>query len=231
MAALEIRRLLAPIDANDQNFHDIYDQGMVRTLTPPSERRRARFQNLVRHFQKTAGVIGDVAECGMFRGLSAFVLCSYIKMENPEYDGADFHGFDSFAGLSEPRIEDEPNAEDRPPALKAGAFACSEAEVRKNLSDFKAIQLYPGWIPGRFADVENVRFRFVSIDVDLYQPSIDSLEFFSPRMAPGGIIICDDYNWRGQARAVQEFSEKRGISFTVTDTDQAVFRFASGGNI
>ena len=51
-------------------------------------------------------------------------------------------------------------------------------------------------------------FSFVHIDVDLYEPAKDSLEFFYPRMAEGGIILMDDYGLGtcpGVTSAGQEF--------------------------
>jgi hypothetical protein len=56
-------------------------------------------------------------------------------------------------------------------------------------------RFYPGWIPERFNEAAACRFCFVHIDVDLYQPTRDSLEFFYPRMSPGGMIVCDDYGY------------------------------------
>ena len=38
-----------------------------------------------------------------------------------------------------------------------------------------------------------MKFSFVHIDVDLYEPTHDSLSFFYERLVPGGIIVCDDY--------------------------------------
>jgi len=34
----------------------------------------------------------------------------------------------------------------------------------------------------------------VHIDVDLYKPTLSSLEFFFPKIVKGGALICDDYN-------------------------------------
>jgi predicted O-methyltransferase YrrM len=48
----------------------------------------------------------------------------------------------------------------------------------------------------------------VHIDVDLYNPTKDSLEFFCPRLRPGGIIVCDDYGFSscpGATAACNEF--------------------------
>ncbi|HBH79257.1 MAG TPA: hypothetical protein DDY39_05465, partial [Nitrospira sp.] len=67
---------------------------------------------------------------------------------------------------------------------------------------------YKGWIPDRFPEVKERRFAFVHIDVDLYQPIMDSLKFFFPRLLPGGIIVVDDYGYSifpGAKKAVDEF--------------------------
>ena len=63
-------------------------------------------------------------------------------------------------------------------------------------------------MPERFHETEDRHFSFVRIDVALYEPTLASLEFFHPRMCPGGIIVCDDYNFTscpGASRAVDDF--------------------------
>ncbi|KAJ8134476.1 hypothetical protein OY671_012311, partial [Metschnikowia pulcherrima] len=70
-----------------------------------------------------------------------------------------------------------------------------------------AYELHKGWIPERFDDVKEKHFAFVHIDVDSYQPTSDSMNFFYQRMNPGGIIVCDDYGFTtcpGATRAVNE---------------------------
>jgi hypothetical protein len=57
------------------------------------------------------------------------------------------------------------------------------------------VEVYKGWIPERFAVVAGRSFCFAHIDVDLYRPTLDSMAFFYPRMAPGGIILLDDYGF------------------------------------
>ena len=39
-----------------------------------------------------------------------------------------------------------------------------------------------GWIPDRFVEVKNKKFSFINIDVDIYEPTKKSLEFFFPRL-------------------------------------------------
>ena len=75
-----------------------------------------------------------------------------------------------------------------------GDLAAGEEVVRLNLERFaERLRFHPGWIPERFADVADRSFAFVHVDVDLRQPTLDSLEFFYPRLSPGGILLCDDY--------------------------------------
>jgi hypothetical protein len=46
------------------------------------------------------------------------------------------------------------------------------------------------------------------VDVDLYEPTRDSIRFFYDRLNPGGILVCDDYLFMtcpGATEAIDEF--------------------------
>ena len=48
------------------------------------------------------------------------------------------------------------------------------------------------------------------LDVDLYQPTRDALEFFYSRVNAGGMFLIHDYLWaEGVRQAVQEFFATR----------------------
>jgi len=47
-----------------------------------------------------------------------------------------------------------------------GALAVSEDRLHETLAGFANYRLYKGWIPERFGDVADCRFRFVHLDVD-----------------------------------------------------------------
>jgi len=54
------------------------------------------------------------------------------------------------------------------------------------------------------------RFSFVHLDVDLKSSTRACLEFFYPRMVPGGIILTHDYSYlAGVREAFAEFLEGR----------------------
>ena len=74
--------------------------------------------------------------------------------------------------------------------------------------DFDFVVFHSGWIPEKFHEVSDVRFCFVHLDVDLFQPTLDSLSFFYDKMSPGGIILCDDYGFitcPGARKAMNSF--------------------------
>lgn len=126
---------------------------------------------------------GDTAECGVYRGASSYLICRHIAGL-----GKSHHLFDSFGGLSNPGPEDSNH-------WTQGDMACDEAVVRENLKEYDFVVYHKGWIPDKFHEVSSKVFCFVHIDVDLYQPTYDSLAFFYESTSPGGIILCDDYGF------------------------------------
>jgi hypothetical protein len=213
--------------ACDPAYDRDYELGLDLTHMPPCPLpRRDRFWSLVRFLDATAGLEGSVAECGCFRGLSSFLLCRRLKSEDADFDGNGYRIFDSFAGLSEPGQEDDfddalPNAEMLRLTSVPGNFAASLADVKRALAEFPQIQFFPGWIPDAFPAETDTRYRFVHVDVDLYQPTRDSLEYFYPRLVPGARMVCDDYGWPGARKAVDDFCARVGVQPEVTPYLQA----------
>ncbi len=148
----------------------------------------------------SSDVLGDTAECGVFEGASSWLICA----SNARHKAAlcTHHLFDSFEGVSAPRANDGDH-------WQRGDLSANEAAVAKRLAPFDgAISFHKGWIPDRFIDVQNLRFAFVHIDVDLFEPTRDSVEFFYERLNPGGVLVCDDYGFTscpGATEAVDAF--------------------------
>jgi O-methyltransferase len=211
-------RLQAGMEAGHAPFHDLYHRGMAVTQTWDSPRRRQRFLNLVGLVAQVTGLEGDCAECGCWRGLSSYLICSTLKQHDASYRGQGYHVFDSFQGLS------QPTAADAGMNAQAGLFSATLEEVRRNLADFPDISFHPGWIPGSFSGLAERRYRFVHVDVDLHEPTDGAIRYFVPRLVPGGLLVCDDFNWPGARKAIEEFCRSSGISFSTTETNQAVIR-------
>lgn len=131
-----------------------------------------------------SSVPGNTAECGVFEGSSSWLICSGVQRK-----GRTHHLFDSFQGLSAPAEKDGGY-------WQQGDLAAGEEVVAAKLASFKdMIVFHKGWIPDRFTDVADEQFAFVHVDVDLRQPTFDSIEFFYQRLSPGGILLCDDYGF------------------------------------
>jgi hypothetical protein len=163
-------------------------------------------------------VDGDVAECGARSGKSTAFMLEADPVTRQ------YHIFDSFQGLSEPAAEDT-TAPSLPSHWKRGDMAVNESETRANLADFANVSFYPGWIPERFVEVADRRFALLHVDVDLYHPTRDSLEFFWPRLMPGGMVVCDDYGFAtcpGAKQALDEFFTKRAAAIIELSTGQAL---------
>ena len=156
-------------------------------------------------------VPGDTAECGVYGGSSSWFICDHFRSS-----GRTHHGFDSFEGLSDPAAVDGSY-------WRVGDLSISENAARELLQPFD-VRLYRGWIPQRFPEVADRTFAFVHIDVDLYEPTRESLEFFYPRIAPGGVILLDDHGFTtcpGATRAADEYMADKPESIVLLTTGQA----------
>ena len=175
--------------------------------------KRMRFLSLAQLVRQVQHLPGSVAECGCHSGHSTYMIArTMASLARP----GRLSVFDSFEGLS-PRSPEDLQLTPRhvdlfgvQAKLDKGVtmFSCDLATTARNLAAFPFIDFYPGWIPSRFPEVAHERFAFVHIDVDIYQPTKDSLEFFYPRLVEGGVIQIDDYNvmdWPGSKTAVDEF--------------------------
>ena len=166
----------------------------------------------------TGHVPGDTAECGVYRGASSWLICAFIRQSKAQ--PKQHHVFDSFEGLSEPDSHDGEH-------WTKGDLAAGEDIVARNLAPFAdLLHFYKGWIPQRFPEVADRRFSFVHVDVDLYQPTRDSIEFFYDRLNPGGILLCDDYactTCPGATRALDDFLKDRPEKMISLDAGAGFF--------
>lgn len=188
-----------------------------KRLSPLNPYSQDRKWTLREYTLLSNGREGDIAECGCYQGASAFFMAQ-----------ASEHGslclFDSFQGISDPQQVDRYERLDVMP-WKYGDMQSPVEVLRANLTGFNCIEVYAGWIPERFLEVAGRQFRLVHIDVDLYQPTLDSLEFFYPRLVEGGVIVMDDYGMLtcpGAKRAADEFAATTGARILHLPTGQGV---------
>lgn len=143
----------------------------------------------------TAKVPGDLAEVGVAYGASAKLICQFAGHRK-------LHLFDTFEGLPEPTLADNPK-------YKAGQYSCSQESVQQYLGDLD-VEFHKGIFPLTADAVADKTFSFVHLDLDLYEGTMASLQFFYPRLSPGGILISHDYLLaKGVKTAFSEFFASR----------------------
>ena len=187
---------------------------------------------LARYFVHTLDVPGERAECGVFSGFGSLLMCRLTRAQRPTFDGTGFHLVDSFEGLSPPSAADAVELRQKPGrgtvavfGYDKGGFKAPIEYARAAMREFPGARIHKGWIPEVLAALPDAPFAFVHVDVDLYEPTRACLEHFHPRLARGGVIVCDDYGaprFPGAARAWDEYCERHRIPYVVLDTGQSI---------
>ncbi|MBC8160781.1 MAG: class I SAM-dependent methyltransferase [Roseiflexaceae bacterium] len=163
-----------PLWESDQAFAALWQQAAPRTLV---DRRRCFM--LYQLARQVNALPGELAEVGVFRGGTARLLAANAT-------DTSLHLFDTFSGM--------PATDPQRDLHRAGDFEqTSLAQVQQYLAPFAHVQFHPGFFPATAGPVAEHSFRFVHVDVDIYQSTWDCCAFFYPRLTSGGVLLFDDY--------------------------------------
>jgi O-methyltransferase len=121
---------------------------------------------------------GAIAEVGVWRGETS----AFLHRVAPERH---LYLFDTFEGFPERDLAGREDRRFRDTSVEA---------VAARLGHAPNVTLTPGYVPETLPVVADEQFAFVLLDLDLYDPTLASLEFFYPRLAPGGYLVMHDYN-------------------------------------
>jgi len=176
--------------------------------------RRAIMLDQAMRFVKMNDVIGDYLEFGVYGG-EGFSLAFNLAKKKKQ-DTMRFFAFDSFEGL--PKPEDKSMSK-----FSEGMYKCSLEQFKKNIErrnvDMDRVTITPGW----FCDVLNDETKhklgiktasIVMIDCDLYESTVDVLNFITNYLVDGTILIFDDWFCykgnpeKGEQKATKEWLEQ-----------------------
>lgn len=152
------------------------------------------------------GVAGQVAELGVYRG-------DFAKLLNEAFPDRRLYLFDTFEGFNATDVTIE-----KTKSFSTGTQDFSNTNVELVLSKMPhptRCVVRKGYFPDTATGLEET-FAFVSIDADLYEPILRGLEYFYPRIVPGGYIFVHDYNdalYPGAKQAVREFCAREHLNF------------------
>jgi len=136
---------------------------------------------------------GSLAEVGVYRG-------DMSKLIHRLLSNRKFFLFDTFEGFHENDLRGGEDDRFRDTSIDL---------VKRNIGNLDNIEFRVGYFPNTTLGLEDEEFSFVLLDTDKYEPILEGLKFFYPRLARGGYLFIHDYNspeseW-GVSRAVNEY--------------------------
>ena len=170
-------------------------------------------------------VKGDVAEAGVYLGQCSWVI-------NRAFKGRKIYLYDTFSGFDDRDVRLEiKNDFTRESFFKqTNGFKVKNHSENEIMEYIKSKLKYPenvifrkGWFPESAQNEKDNIFSFVMLDMDLYQPILNGLLFFYPKLAVGGYIMIHDYNnveFKGIHDAIAEAEKQLGSLSRVPLPDQ-----------
>lgn len=169
---------------------------------------REQFLNNFAYMVYEDNIGGSVAEAGVFQG-------EFAKEINKRFPDRKCYLFDTFEGFDIKDIEVErqrvfSNEEAGHLSFTSEELVLSKMKYAENCIVKK------GYFPETAQDIEDT-FCFVNLDMDLYKPTLEGLNFFwerMERMERGGIILIHDYfgeTYKGVRSAVEEFRATKKV--------------------
>ena len=161
---------------------------------------------------------GSFVECGVARGGCTAVMAFVARGQRPVW------GFDSFEGMPALTEEDEGQGKKAVGIVAAGPGGLRDAQ--RTLDRFslahESVNLVKGWfedtLPLYVTQLEPI--AVLRLDSDWYKSTRYCLETLYELVAPGGVVIIDDYHaFIGCRKAVDEFRLKRCIHGPLITTD------------
>lgn len=151
-------------------------------------------------------VMGSVAELGVFRG-------EFAKYINWFFPDRKCYLFDTFQGFNKYEAEKEKIAGHCNDAFIEYYENTTIQQVLKEMPNPQNVIIKQGLFPESLGALED-SFAFVSIDVDFEESIYNGLDYFYPRLNPGGYIFIHDYNHKtlkGVKKAVDTYEKKNQI--------------------
>lgn len=149
---------------------------------------------------------GEVAELGVYKG-------TFSRLINAKFPDKKLYLFDTFQSFEQNEYREE---------LEKGRCQDRFIDVFKDTSVEKVIGNMPypkqcisrvGFFPDTADGLEEIRYAFVSIDVDFENSIYEGLKYFYPRLNKGGAIFVHDYNnyfLHGVKKAVERYEKSVG---------------------
>lgn len=174
-----------------------------------------------RHAARATRVpVKTLVECGVCDGLTAYFAMQAVRRESP------FRAvlYDAWEGMKAEYLTDSEGG-------MAGSYSYLALEATKrNLRAFEREATYvKGFIPDSFATSSlPADIVWLHIDLNSALPTTAALETLYDRMAPGAVVLFDDYGWRAYQdtkAAVDAFADRiQGVLLPIPTGQALLFK-------
>jgi len=161
---------------------------------------------------------GDFIDFGGGFGLFSSAIYKYLNFQNLNKK---YYLLDSFQGLDNKNLnEDEVH--------RVGVYQRYgnwQNEIVEKFKEYDNMVIIPGFIPSTLDKVDTDKICFVSIDLNCEEPEKESLNFVWDKLITGGIIIFDDYAFKGhhhQKNSHDNFAKEHGSLIYTCPTGQGI---------
>jgi O-methyltransferase len=163
---------------------------------------------------------GDFVECGVNTGIFSLSVCKYLDFGKLPRQ---FYLFDTFSGIPESQMSET----ERPKRLKENRDFYRDCfdRAQENFAPWSNTRLIRGLVPDTLATVNIQQVAYLSIDMNIAKPEREALEYFWPKLVPGGVVVLDDYGWINYAEqkaTIDEFARIKGLNICTLPTGQGI---------
>jgi len=225
----------------DQETREIWEAVRDRTMT-----RHPRVQFLIQavRYVDRYRVPGAIVECGVWRGGSMLTVAHTLLRLG--VTDRDLYLFDTFTGMTAPterdvRITQGKHADELLAAkgpgpmawARPGKFVATLDDVKEGFAALDYPQDRVHFVPGRVEDTVPEHapegIAILRLDTDWYESTKHELTHLYKRLAPGGVLIIDDYGtWHGSKEATDEFLDETGEALLLTRVSRAAVAVKPG---
>lgn len=173
-----------------------------------------------------ADLPGDFAEFGVNRG---FMSSAIMQMLDWNKTNRTFYLLDTFSGIDERYIDDNDRSigviERNKRDIESGFYTFDLGSVQDNYREWPNARIIAGAVPDTLDQIDSNGFAFAHIDMNCAPPEVAAAEFVWPRLAPGGVILLDDYaydGYRSQKLAMDAFARSKSVQVLSLPTGQGL---------
>lgn len=160
---------------------------------------------------------GDFVECGVNEGWLSSTVCAFIDFNSLDKK---FYLYDTYEGIPEEQISER---EKERSALHK-YIDCYE-RTKGTFAKYPRVELIRGKVPDTLPLAPIERLSYLSIDMNIAAPELAAIEYFWPKISPGGVVILDDYAFGGydaQHETMNQFAASIGHSILTMPTGQGL---------